>query len=73
MESFAFLPLEVTVGFNCKLRLGFTPQTLGYRVGYGRPQTLGSGSGQLPVPLLALAAIKVIWVGRNLQHSMSLV
>ena len=71
MESFAFLPLEVTVGFNCKLKVGFTPQTLGYRVGYGRPQTLGSGSGQLPVP--PLAAIKVIWVGRILQHSMSLV
>ena len=26
------------------------PQTLGYRIEYGRPQTLRSGSGQLPTP-----------------------
>ena len=42
----------------CKFRIALhligliTSQTLGYAVGYSKPQTLGSRSGRVPVPPL---------------------
>ena len=37
-------------GLHALDRVGFIPKTFGYGVGYGRPQTLGSGLGLVPVP-----------------------